>query len=358
MTLLVRDEADILDAQLAFHLNQGIDFIVASDNRSSDETAEILGRLAREGYVHVLRVDGEGFHQAEWVTHMARLAATDFGADWVINADADEFWWPRYGALKEILAALPRRYGIVRGFERHFVPRPDEEGHFAERMTVRVTPYAQQTEPGDPFQGTMAVIHRADPAITLLHGNHDVTSSGLHTLRGWYPIEVLHFPLRTLEQARRKFAHRIEALRLGHTDLGLHALSAMRALGAGRFDEWYASYVVDDAAVEAGVADGSLVVDTRLRDALRGLAGVDELPSPEVAAFPLPAEIPRLTFSRSSLADEARYADEMQVFDSWDSEAKAMHRIDDLERRVDELERVRSVLVARIGALRPARQPS
>ncbi len=33
MTLLVRDEADIVDAQIAFHLNAGVDFVIATDNR-------------------------------------------------------------------------------------------------------------------------------------------------------------------------------------------------------------------------------------------------------------------------------------------------------------------------------------
>ncbi len=42
-----------------------------------------------------------------WRTDMARLAATDFGADWVINTDADEFWMPSGGTLKEVLASVP-----------------------------------------------------------------------------------------------------------------------------------------------------------------------------------------------------------------------------------------------------------
>ena len=136
MTLLVRDEADIVDAQIAFHLDAGVDFVVATDNRSEDGTTEILERYAREGHLHLIREPGDDLRQSEWVTRMARLAATEFGADWVINADADEFWWPRGGDFRALFAAVPERFGVVRGAWRNFVPRPDDDRFFAERMTV------------------------------------------------------------------------------------------------------------------------------------------------------------------------------------------------------------------------------
>ena len=49
MTLLVRDEADVVDAQIAHHLSAGVDFVVATDNRSVDGTTEILERWESEG---------------------------------------------------------------------------------------------------------------------------------------------------------------------------------------------------------------------------------------------------------------------------------------------------------------------
>ena len=49
MTLVVRDEADILDAQIAYHLNAGVDFVIAIDHRSVDGTTEILESYARAG---------------------------------------------------------------------------------------------------------------------------------------------------------------------------------------------------------------------------------------------------------------------------------------------------------------------
>ena len=105
MTLLVRDEADVVDAQLAFHLSAGVDLVIATDNASTDGTTEILERYEREGAASGSSASGgDDMRQDVWVTRMARLAAVEYGADWVIHSDADEFWWPRGGSLKDVLA--------------------------------------------------------------------------------------------------------------------------------------------------------------------------------------------------------------------------------------------------------------
>ncbi|HSI98232.1 MAG TPA: glycosyltransferase family 2 protein, partial [Gaiellaceae bacterium] len=73
MTLIARNEADIIDAQLAFHLNAGVDFVVATDHGSTDGTTEVFERHAGEGHLHLIREEGD-YHEAEWRTRMARLA--------------------------------------------------------------------------------------------------------------------------------------------------------------------------------------------------------------------------------------------------------------------------------------------
>ena len=124
-------------------------FRVATDNASSDGTTEILERYERAGVLRLIREPADDMRQDEWVTGMARLAATEHGADWVINSDADEFWWPRGGSLKDVLATVPDRFGVVRGCWRHFLPRPDDGAFFAERMTVRLATPAAPGRQGD-----------------------------------------------------------------------------------------------------------------------------------------------------------------------------------------------------------------
>jgi hypothetical protein len=318
MTLLVRDEADIVDEHISFHLAAGVDFIVASDNGSSDGTTEILERHAREG--HLLRLElPDPFSQIEVVTRMARLAAARFGADWVINSDADEFWWARTGTLKDLLAAIPARFGSVRGMWRNFVARPEQPGSFAERMTFR----SQRTTPGvHPFNPHFKTIHRGSPDVEVGGGNHDVAGLGLAPLSGWYPIDVLHFPIRSLGQFERKFMRWWQITAVDGEASNPYYNEVRDAQRDGRLAELYEPFVVDDEQLASGLADGTLIEDTRLRDALRSLRERNDL---------------RLGVDDSHV--DRGYLLELGYIEDHSPLARAQSSIDALEARVAQLER-------------------
>jgi hypothetical protein len=333
MTLLVRDEADIVDAQLAFHLRAGVDYVVAMDNRSSDGTTEILERYQRDGRLHLVREEGDDMRQDEWVTRMARLAATDFGADWVINSDADEFWWPRGGTLKEVFAQVPPRFGVIRGVWRHFRPRVEEHAFFAERMDVRVCNPAFPGEKSTIYHAHQKVAHRACADVVVEAGNHNADGRGLEPLRTWLPIEVLHFSLRSAQQMAKKA--RGGWARTPGGDLVGHQQRLYEAAREGSVDAFFESLAVADDELAAGLADRTLAIDTRLRDVLQTLRDAD-------GTFRPPAADDALAFAAPTPEDNAAFAVEASVLTSID----AIHRA---ERRADLLE----ALLAHLPTLPP-----
>jgi Glycosyl transferase family 2 len=270
-TLVVRDEADIVDAQIAYHLNAGVDFVIATDHESCDGTTEILEGYGRSGHLRRIAVSGE-MHDGPWRTRMARLAATDHGADWVINTDADEFWMSRHATLKDVLAAVPEPYGVVFALSRHFVPRPDDGAFFAERMIARVSPPVAINDPTSPYRPHLKVAHRADPDIDISHGAHTATSGIWRALHNWHPAEVLHFPFRSLKQWENKGVRRAR----GDSRLGQYVI-ALLASESGRSTQRYGGLAVDDVSLARGYAAGSLTRDVRLRDALRSIGGKSEV---------------------------------------------------------------------------------
>jgi tetrahydromethanopterin S-methyltransferase subunit G len=331
MTLLARDEIDIVDSWLAFHLNAGADLVIATDNRSQDGTTEVLEEYARSGHVHLIREPGEDLRQNEWVTRMARLAATQFGADWVINSDADEFWWPRGASLSEVLEAVPPRYGTVGAFLRVFCPRPGDE-HFAERMTARFSALAPINDPASLYKPIRKIVHRGHPEIQVTRGNHALVDSPFAPLRGWFPVECFHFPLRSEAQTAHKAALQGEAFakHIARPPTAYHA-DMYAALRSGRIGEYYDALVVSDAEVERGLAEGRLVVDTRLRDALRGLR------DPASGGYLPPATAADLRFPLPTLVEDAEYAVEAAVLGEADV-IRLQRRLDELERRLQTVE--------------------
>jgi hypothetical protein len=236
--------------------------------------------------------------------------------------------------LKESLAAVPNRYGIMHAFWRTFVPRPDDDRSFAERMTVRLT--QQQAPINDPssfYRPVTKIVHRGDPNVTVGRGNHGLIDSNLRTLATWYPIEILHFPLRSRAQWMRKIELQGEAFtkHIARAGTGYH-LTAYSALQAGRIDEQYESLIIDEVAVERGLAEHTLTVDERLRDVLRALRPRSD------GGFALPSQLKRAaSFPAPTLADDVAYAAEAAALSEADT-VRVQRRIDDLERRLAALE--------------------
>jgi hypothetical protein len=326
MTLLVRDEADIIDTQIAYHLVAGVDFVLATDNASRDGTREILESYARTGYLHLITEDGNDMRQGDWVTRMARLAATEFGADWVINSDADEFWCSHGAPIKTVLAEVPARFDTVRAVMRNFVPRPDDGELFANRMNVRLVPGERPSARYrvHPFHAQDKVLHRAHSEVTVSPGNHDARWPSSVDLRGFWPFEVLHFPMRSSSQCIRKWRN-----------YERHGYSGYDVLTNFDPSEYYESLVVDDATLALGLESGTFAVDTRLRDALEKIpsGGSGDHPSTSLPPSSEPLYFPPLTTSEAAaLAADIAAGSERDAF------VKVEGQVHELESRVAAIE--------------------
>lgn len=270
MTLLVRDEEDVLRANLDHHLDQGVDRVIVTDNGSVDATLDILEEYRRQGVVEVIHEPADDYAQARWVTRMARLAA-ERGADWIIHDDADEFWFPRRGAnLKAALEAVPEQYGVVNGRRHDMVARPEDGRPFWERMVYRrkgaTNPLGRWLRP--------KVAHRADPTAEVSQGNHDVDGELLgERLTGGH-LRILHFPQRSYAQFENKIVKGGAAYQR-NTELPPNVGSTWRWLydlyHAGELRDWWDEQVVDDAELARQLDAGELVEDRRVARTLQRL---------------------------------------------------------------------------------------
>jgi len=214
--LSVKDEVEIIEHTVAHLRRIGVDHIVVLDIGSTDGTDRVLAALEAPNFeVHQL---AECLARDEEIA-LVRRCLDAVGADWALFLDADEFWLPKSGSLRSVLAAS--EFDVLK-VRRHNVAlvagapwAPDvvlPTGYDSLFLYVEPIPkfFARiDLEPTIPWIRGVPMpkfIARANVIKGIAPGAHDIE----HPDRSSVPtsvsmdIVVAHFPFTSRERFMRK----------------------------------------------------------------------------------------------------------------------------------------------------------
>lgn len=281
MTMMVRDEIDVIAAVVEHHLAQGVDLLVVTDNGSVDGTAEILQRYADRGVVELHHDPVHRKQQGVRVTEMARRAYEVHGADWVINGDADEFVAPvdRSLTVRKALEQTPTSLGAFTADVVNLVGPPAARGAGFSRLVWRDERTDDELHAaGILAQPTPNAIHVGDADVVVAQGNHFVSIESKGRPDAAVALEVLHLPWRSFSQFEQKVLHAGRAYEAS-PDLrpspNHHGMADYRRALEGRLAEALALRLPTVGQLERG---GQFVHDSWLHDHLREVVARAVLP--------------------------------------------------------------------------------
>lgn len=277
MTLLVANEQDIIEDNIRFHHAMGVDNFIVMDNFSTDETAFILQKLAQEFNIHYMVQPRKDYSQSQWVTVMARMAAEQFDADWVINNDADEFWVPQSRNIKKALKKIPKEISSIKVSRFNAVVtdgNSDVLSAFSHPRSTKIFERVSLNTHGEVLPAK--IMHRASRDVSVDQGNHNVTGIVGETIYADTLLKILHFPYRTLGIYKNKIQIGGAAYARNETlpkEIGYTWRSHYEKLSNGGLDAFWNQISKTSNEVELGMKHKTLMENSRVVHLLSGLKG-------------------------------------------------------------------------------------
>ena len=225
MTLLVKNEEDILEENLCFHKAMGVDGFIITDNNSTDGTIEIIQKYQKEGWIKEAIIEkATNYNQKVWVDRMIKIAKKQLHADWVINADADELWDSPTGSLKTELATT--RANVLKCSMIYMYP---EAGKQFWKWNQAIIPIINPLKYNFynlsryslyiPQRGK--VLHRTTSYLQISTGNHKVLMFPKRLRKS--NICIYHYSIRGKERFLEKMINGGKQLEQNpHRHIGMH----------------------------------------------------------------------------------------------------------------------------------------
>ena len=229
MLLLVRDEIDIIEQNINFHLGFGIEQFVVTDNGSVDGTRDVLADFQRRLGKSFLIIDDpeQAYIQAQRVNRMIQIAKQRFRPRWIISSDADEFWYPASGRYD---TEIDGTKNILQCYWRNLLPRTD-------------VPWQEFCDIGEMpgYHNRMCkLLCLARGLAGMYVGNHESRSIPQIAARS-ENIRVYHYPIRSYSQFERKVVqgHRAAVKASFSGSAAWHWSEYYQAWESGRLPQMY-----------------------------------------------------------------------------------------------------------------------
>jgi glycosyltransferase involved in cell wall biosynthesis len=281
----VMDEIELVGVSIAHLRTIGVDLIITADAGSTDGTRQFLETLDGDEDIEVIDVGPSPEERRRRQLEVARRA----NADWIMCLDADEFWLPATGSLKDCPSLSAADVIAVDRFNIPPARRgPFERGELASSnyrnvfLCVHKIPAfmtVMEQHPNVPWLVGADILPKVLAKTAAIRaigaGGHSVESAD-RRLRHTTPPDLLiaHVPISTYARFERKVAN-IAALMRTHPDYftnnrALHWQRWAALHREGRLQEEFDRQMLDEERLAGLIESGAIATAASLFAQRRG----------------------------------------------------------------------------------------